>query len=47
MKTIHLIIAAAALALSSCAELAGTALSFDADGNAILSATRPLVIHAK
>jgi hypothetical protein len=50
MKTIHLLALAAAvlaLALSSCAELAGTSLAFDSEGNASFQVPRPLVIPAK
>jgi hypothetical protein len=35
------------LALSSCAQLAGTAVSLDDQGNALLSFNRPLVISTK
>lgn len=37
----------ACIAASSCAPLASTALSFDADGNALITATRPIIIPAK
>jgi hypothetical protein len=47
MKITHLILLAASLALASCAGLAGSSLTFDADGNAIVRAPLPLVIPTK
>lgn len=49
MKTIRpILIAAAALALASCADLAGLSITLDEAGNAIVSVPqRPIVIPAK
>lgn len=47
MKILPFLAAAAALALASCAELAGTSLAFDTDGNVTISAVRPIIISSK
>ena len=48
MKTKLLILAAAALALASCADLAGVSLVFDEDGTATFHAPpRPVVTPTK
>lgn len=48
MKLQLLILAAAALAMTSCAQLAGTSVTLDEFGNAILTApARPIVIPVK
>lgn len=45
---ILLLLAAAAASVSGCASLAGATLTFDSQGNAILTApVRPIVIEAR
>lgn len=43
MKLQLLILLAACALLPSCAQLAGTALAFDAEGNAMFTLHRPLI----